>query len=67
MYTTCMIQQISRRLLPVVEQRFAETPVLLLEGPRSVGKSTLLQDFARAHPDARLFDFDDGEVSMLAQ
>jgi predicted AAA+ superfamily ATPase len=62
-----MIQQIRRRLLPVVKQRFEETPVLLLEGPRSVGKSTLLHDFARNHPDARLFDFDDGEVSMLAQ
>lgn len=30
------------RLIPVLPQPAAETPVLLLEGPRSVGKSALL-------------------------
>lgn len=62
-----MIDRIGRRLLPVVRERIAETPVLLLEGPRSVGKSTLLAEIAAAIPDARLFDFDDAAVFALAQ
>lgn len=62
-----MIDPIGRRLLPVVRQRIAETPVLLVEGPRSVGKSTLLAQIAAAIPDPRLFDFDDPAVFALAQ
>ena len=37
----------------------ADDPVLLLEGPRSVGKSTLLRDIAAAHPTGRVLDLDD--------
>lgn len=62
-----MIDRIERRLLPIVQERIAETPVLLLEGPPSVGKSTLLAEIAAAIPDARLFDFDDAEVFALGQ
>ena len=37
---------IKRRIAPVVRARLSEAPVLLLEGPRGVGKSTLLADLA---------------------
>ncbi|MGD0604279.1 MAG: ATP-binding protein [Streptosporangiaceae bacterium] len=36
-----------RRLGEVVEARFAEEPVVVLNGPRTVGKSTLLSELAR--------------------
>lgn len=62
-----MSERIERRLLPIVRERIAQTPVLLLEGPRSVGKSTLLAEIAEATPEARLFDFDDAAVFALAQ
>src|SRR5271170_4082118 len=35
-----------RRLVDVAEARFAEEPVLVLNGPRTVGKSTLLGQLA---------------------
>ncbi|MGB4779397.1 ATP-binding protein [Microbacterium sp.] len=41
--------------------------MLLLEGPRSVGKSTLLGQLAEDAPEARLFDFDDRAVMSIAQ
>ena len=41
--------KVSRHLQPVVEARLADEIVLLIEGPRSVGKSTLLRDLASAH------------------
>ncbi|MBN6754316.1 ATP-binding protein [Kocuria palustris] len=62
-----MIDQIDRRLLPAIRQRITETPVLLLEGPRSVGKSTLLTEVAAATPHARVFDFDDDAVLELSR
>jgi uncharacterized protein len=37
----------SRRLGKVVEGRFTEEPVVVLNGPRTVGKSTLLGELAR--------------------
>ena len=37
----------SRRLGEVVEGRFTEEPVVVLNGPRTVGKSTLLGELAR--------------------
>src|SRR5260370_7129166 len=36
-----------RRLVDVVEARLAEEPVVVLNGPRTVGKSTLLSELAR--------------------
>lgn len=47
-----------RRILEVARDRFLDEPVLLLEGPRSVGKSTLLRQFAREHGSA-VIDLDD--------
>lgn len=49
---------IDRRVLPIALERFAEDPVVLLEGPRSVGKSTLLGQIA-AQTGAILLDLDD--------
>lgn len=59
--------QIARRLLSVARERIDETPVLLLEGPRSVGKSTLLSQIAATTPGVRLFDLDDPAVLSVAQ
>lgn len=50
--------EIVRRLLSVVESRMADEPVLLLQGPRTVGKSRLLTSLAaRCH--GELVDLDD--------
>ena len=37
----------SRRLGEVVEARLTEEPVVVLNGPRTVGKSTMLSELAR--------------------
>lgn len=61
-----MTEFISRRLSPVLRRRLDETPVLLLEGPRSVGKSTLLAELAPSgeHP---IYDLDQTQFRLLAQ
>lgn len=61
-----MTQMIGRRLAPVLRQRVAETPVLLLEGPRSVGKSTLLGELASSS-DQTIYDLDQAQFRLLAQ
>lgn len=61
------VEHIDRRLLTVIGQRLRETPVLLLEGPRSVGKSTLLAEVAPTVAGARHFDLDDATVLSLAR
>lgn len=48
----------SRRLGRVVETRLAEEPVVILNGPRTVGKSTLLRELAR-HLGLTVIDCDD--------
>ena len=52
---------IVRRLLPVVRDRMNHTPVLLIEGPRGVGKSTLLAQLA-ADLQTHVIDFDNEDV-----
>ncbi len=47
-----------RRLASVALERFEEEPVLLLQGPRSVGKSTLLRELAD-QIGAEVLDLDD--------
>jgi len=47
-----------RRLTAVVENRIQEEPVLVLHGPRTVGKSTLLAEVA-ARTGRRVIDCDD--------
>jgi predicted AAA+ superfamily ATPase len=49
---------VPRRLAPVVAARMAEEPVILIQGPRAVGKSTLLRELA-ATAGAEVFDLDD--------
>lgn len=57
---------ISRRLSPIVRQRLNETPVLLLEGPRSVGKSTLLKDLISSE-EQTIYDLDHAQFRQLAR
>jgi predicted AAA+ superfamily ATPase len=52
---------VPRRLMPIVADRLAEEPVVLLQGPRSVGKSTLLRSLA-AGVGAEIVDLDDVTV-----
>jgi uncharacterized protein len=47
-----------RRVLPLVLDRMIDDPVVLIEGPRSVGKSTLLKEVAFACG-GRVLDLDD--------
>lgn len=47
-----------RRILDVVRRRMGVYPVVLLEGPRTVGKSTLLRELA-ASSGAEIIDLDD--------
>src|SRR5690606_9638229 len=49
---------IPRRARGVVQERMREEPVILLEGPRSVGKSTLLRKLA-ADTRSPVLDLDD--------
>ena len=49
---------VPRRVLPLALERLVDDPVVLLEGPRSVGKSTLLRDIAQ-RCGAVLLDLDD--------
>lgn len=52
---------IHRRVLDVVEQRLDDEPVIALQGPRSVGKSTLLRTLADRHG-VGVIDLDDPAV-----
>lgn len=47
-----------RRILPIALEHLHDDPVVLLEGPRSVGKSTLLRQIAE-HRGGRILDLDD--------
>ncbi|CAM5472605.1 ATP-binding protein [Leifsonia shinshuensis] len=49
---------LDRRALQVARQRLTEDPVVLLEGPRSVGKSTALRELAAA-AGSTVIDLDD--------
>jgi predicted AAA+ superfamily ATPase len=52
---------VERRVLAVLSGHLADEPVIALHGPRSVGKSTLLQAFAGTR-DVEVVDLDDPEV-----
>ena len=54
-------QLVERRLLRVAVERCAESPVVLLEGPRTVGKSTLLRALAQ-QTGGEVLDLDDLDV-----
>ena len=52
-----MEQLIQRRVQGIARQRITESPVVLLQGPRSIGKSTLLRALAEEHG-GHVVDFD---------
>jgi predicted AAA+ superfamily ATPase len=52
---------IGRQILPVIEQRLAEEAIILLQGPRSVGKSTVLRAVANKHK-ATIIDLDNPQT-----
>jgi uncharacterized protein len=54
-----------RRLSEVVTQRLTEEPVVILTGPRTVGKSTLLAELARGG-DRPVLDLDQPEARAAA-
>lgn len=49
---------VRRRILGVAAERMMDEPVLLMEGPRSVGKSTVLRELAQ-QKNGELLDLDD--------
>ena len=55
------MDHVSRRVLGVVSDRLAEEPVVALQGPRTVGKSTLLREIARHHG-VEVIDLDEPAV-----
>lgn len=55
-----------RRVGRVARNRMVDESVVLLEGPRSVGKSTLLRQLAEAH-DAEVIDLDDIAVRQAVE
>ncbi len=57
---------VSRRLLEISSNRLTEEPVIALQGPRTVGKSTLLGELARLH-DVDVFDLDDPRLRSVAR
>ncbi|MDR1033630.1 MAG: ATP-binding protein [Bifidobacteriaceae bacterium] len=55
-----------RNVLDVALERVNETPVLLLQGARSVGKSTLMRELSDKR-NARILDFDDEAIAEHAE
>ncbi|WP_423919678.1 hypothetical protein [Candidatus Poriferisodalis sp.] len=49
-----MAPHVDRRMARIVSDRLAEEPEVALQGPRTVGKSTLLAEIARCLED-RIF------------
>lgn len=62
---TAKIPMYFRRMIEPIRNRIGQTPVLLVEGARGVGKSTLLRQLA-AEVNATFFDSDDEQVRSLA-
>lgn len=60
-----MEKLIQRRIHDIARQRMAESPVVLLQGPRSVGKSTLLRALAEQYG-GHVVDFDEPAVRAIA-
>ena len=51
----------SRRIMEVVHRQIATWPVVILEGPRTVGKSTLLREIAKSSG-VRIVDLDEPDI-----
>jgi len=61
-----VLQHIERRVTEAVLARMQEVPVVALQGPRSVGKSTVLNEIARQHS-ARVINLDLPDVRAAVQ
>jgi predicted AAA+ superfamily ATPase len=55
---------IHRKIEDLAHERIGETPVLLLQGPRAVGKSTLIQNLSEQY-NSGLIDFDNQDIREL--
>lgn len=53
-----MVEQLARRASELITARLRDEPVVALQGPRTVGKSTLLAEFARSNA-VEVIDLDD--------
>lgn len=60
-----MAELIERRIEETADRRMGENPVLLLQGPRTVGKSTLMRRLAERHG-GRVVDLDEPAVREAA-
>ncbi|MDP3222298.1 MAG: AAA family ATPase, partial [Rubrivivax sp.] len=49
---------LTRQLQPALQQALTRSPVLVLLGPRQVGKTTLAQQLAAQHPGAVVMDLE---------
>lgn len=64
--TVGLQEEVPRRVRDVVQGALRDFPVVALEGPRSVGKSTLLRSLADAHA-GQLVDLDDLDIRESVQ
>jgi hypothetical protein len=55
-----------RNILPRLEAALADTPVVLVNGPRQTGKTTLVKSLAGKRAGVRYFTFDDAAVLAAA-
>ena len=60
------MELVARRLEDIAARRMEESPVVLLQGPRSVGKSTLLRMLAERHG-GHVVDLDDPAVRAAVE
>jgi predicted AAA+ superfamily ATPase len=58
---------IQRAMTPHVAEALNDTPVVLLQGARQVGKSTLAKLLLESHPDGRYLSLDDPAVLRAAE
>lgn len=56
-----------RQIAPLMTEALRDTPVVLLQGARQVGKSTLAKDLLESHPAGRYLSFDDPAVRRAAE
>ena len=56
-----------RHLTPLVAEALQDTPVVLLQGARQVGKSTLAKALLESHPGGRYLNLDDPAVRRAAE
>lgn len=59
-------ETVARRVSGAIRERIASSPVVLIEGPRSVGKTTLLRELSQ-EARGELFDFDVEQTRLFAE